>query len=358
MSNLLLLLFLAAPIVLFIVALKFVRQARRSTPIGRRVLIKGNVSVLLLFVSLLILGGEIYFRFIYDATDSFGISKTTEAWFERHFQRNQTGFRDNITYQPSVEIGLRRLTFVGDSFTVGHGIPNVDDRFANIIRKLQRRTEVHVLAECGWDTGDHLKMVNFLRPSGYEIDVVILVYCLNDIADIHPEWQQVLKRIYEAPEPGFLAKNSYLFNTLHARLRMAQEPDIANYYDFVKDAYAGPVWVKQQQRLKEISRTVRGSGGRLLVVTFPFLHALGDDYAYFDAHQQLADFWDQQQVPHLDLLSLYQSDSTEDYVISTRDVHPNEFAHRLAADAVMEFVDSALSKPADKAEFVGPERSE
>lgn len=357
-SNLFLLFFLAAPVALYFMTRSVIREARRSRPVGRGALIKGNVCVFMLLLSLLVLGGEIYFRFVYDETDSFGICKTTEDWFERHFHRNQTGFRDNFNYQPNVEPGLRRLTFIGDSFTVGHGIPNVEDRFANIIRRQRPRSEIHVLAECGWDTADHLEMVNFLRPSGYEIDVVILVYCLNDIADIDPEWQQVLQRIYEGSEPGFVVEHSYLFNTLHSRLRMAQEPDIANYYDFIRKAYAGPVWVEQRQRLKKIVDTVRNSRGRLLVVTFPFLHALGDDYPYQNIHRQMENFWKQQQVPHLDLLSLYQSGSAEEYMISPRDVHPNEHAHRLAAESVREFVDSALSKPAVRPEFVGPKQSE
>lgn len=358
-TNFLLLLFLIAPVILFQQAKGFVRRTRTIESLPRRTLILGNVFVLLFLLSVLILTGEIYFRFIYDSTDSFGLCKTTKEWFTRHFQRNRTGFRDSINYMPTVEPGRRRVSFVGDSFTIGHGIPDVEDRFANHVRRLRSEYEIHVLAECGWDTDRHLEIVEFLPKSGYEIDVVVLVYCLNDIADITPEWQVIVDRIYDAPEPGFLAENSYLFNTLHARLRMAQEPEIAGYYNFVRDAYSGPVWNEQKGRLVKIREAVEKNSGQLMVVTFPFLHAIGDDYSYHDIHMSLSDFWAEQNVPHLDLLDIYASRRAADLTISSRDAHPDESAHEMAANAIAEFIDRSIKdRSARKTELTGPQQSD
>ncbi|MEO2031615.1 MAG: SGNH/GDSL hydrolase family protein [Planctomycetaceae bacterium] len=344
-ENFILLLFLILPPVLFAVSRTFFRKVRPSIKERKTLsLVIGNLLILLFLLSVVVLSGEVYFRFFYDSTDSFGLCKTTERWFERHFERNQSGFRDSYNYLPQVEPGKRRISFVGDSFTVGHGIPDVEDRFANLVRSQRPYDEVHVLAECGLDTGRELELMQFLPSSGYETDIVVLAYCLNDISDIVPEWQQVLNRIYEGPKPGFFATHSYLFNTLNARLRMAREPDIVDYYSFVRNAYQGPVWNRHSGRLESFRDAVVESGGELFVVTFPFLHAVGDDYGYHDIHRRLDDFWSDMNVPHLDLLEVYDGESPDQLVVSSRDAHPNEKAHAMAARAITAFIDEQMNQ--------------
>jgi hypothetical protein len=307
-------------------------------------LICGNLLVLSFLISVFVLFGECYFRFYYDSTDSFGLCKTTTRWFERHFVRNRTGFRDSSNYMPTVEPGKRRISFVGDSFTVGHGIADVEKRFANQFRSLRPDYEIHVLAECGWDTDMELKLLEFLPQSGYQVDVVVLVYCLNDISDITPAWQTILNRIYNGPKPGFLATHSYLFNTINARLQMVSEPEIIDYYSFVQKAYTGNVWEQQQKRLKDCHEAVARSGGELVVVTFPFLHALGHDYGYYDIHERLDDFWGGLDVPHLDLLEVYNVQRSDQLVVSSHDAHPNEKAHGIAALSITRFLDEQLNQ--------------
>ena len=180
----------------FRVVLPSIRERRTLS------LICGNVLVFLTLLSVVLFGGEIYYRFIFDSTDSFGLCRTTERWFERHYHRNATGFRDSTNYLPEPALGASRVSFVGDSFTAGHGIADVEKRFVNIIRNRQADWEVHALAECGWDTGMEVNLLEFIPQSGYRTDYVVLVYCLNDVADILPEWLEISKQLYEAPEPG------------------------------------------------------------------------------------------------------------------------------------------------------------
>ena len=149
-------------------------------------LLAGNLLVLLFAGSLATLLGETYFRFWYDTTDSFSFSKTSQRWFERHWHVNQWGFRDEQEYSRSRSSGKRRVTFIGDSFTAGHGIRDVNDRFANRIRNMHPDWEVHVLAKPALDSGAELNMLYELAQTTYEFDQVVLVYCLNDISDINP----------------------------------------------------------------------------------------------------------------------------------------------------------------------------
>ena len=130
-ENLVLGLFLLIPVVTGGLLLVFGRRIKGS---NQRAawwwLLLGNVTVFIFLSSLLCLGGEIYYRFFYDTTDSLDYTLTSQAWYRRHFQKNTVNCRDNIEYALQIASGKRRITFVGDSFAVGIGVKNVDDRFA------------------------------------------------------------------------------------------------------------------------------------------------------------------------------------------------------------------------------------
>src|SRR5438046_47259 len=98
---------------------KHVRVQRMKASLG--LLLLGNVLVLLFLVTILAVGGEIYFRFFYDATDAINLTKVSERWFQRHCRLNGSGCRDTIEYETRIATGKRRITFLGDSYTAGHG---------------------------------------------------------------------------------------------------------------------------------------------------------------------------------------------------------------------------------------------
>ena len=342
-ENLVLVIFSAMPLALLFVVRQFLRRNRRTSEARRMIrLIAGNTLIGLFMLSVTVFGGELYYRFFYDATDSFGLTKVTARWFDRHFQFNASRFRDNIQYHSTRLKDRRQVTFVGDSFTAGHGVKNVDDRFANRIRASRPEWDIHVAARCGWDTGAQLDFLHRAAESGYDVDLVVLVYCLNDVADIIPEWQAVAHRIYAAPKPGFFVQHSFLLNTLYYRLRSFREPDIGNYYSFVRQGYTGTFWQYHCERMLAMRDIVESMGGKFLVVTFPFLHALNEEYAYRNYHDQIDLLWKELNVPHLDLLPVFEPYSSDTVVVSPYDAHPNELAHKLAAAAILEFLDTQL----------------
>jgi hypothetical protein len=304
----------------------------------------GNGILFLVLGSFALLSGEIYFRFIYDTTESFGLTKVTTEWLNKYYKFNKSGVRDSLErYIARRTFGARRITFIGDSFTAGHGIKNVEDRFANIIRKKKPDWEVHVFSSNGWDTGDEITCLNnLIQRNNYELDVVVLIYNLNDIADIVPEWQGHLKRIYGGPPPGYLVKNSYLFNTLCYWRKAARDPDVSNYYQFVKQAYFGDPWTRQAERLKSLRDSIEALRGRLIVVTFPFVHLLGPNYPYTPVHDKLNTLWEDLHVPHLDLLGAFKDLKARDLIVNRRDAHPNERANAIAADTILKFIEKSI----------------
>lgn len=333
--------FVLLPLISARLLLLLARYSRRD-PQRRKGLVVGcaNVLVLVFLLSLAILGLESYYRFWCDTTDWHAVNRVSARWLARHYQMNRSGFRDNVADYPMQRTdGKRRITFLGDSFTAGFGIANVDDRFANLIRTRKPEWEIQVMGVDGFDTGDELATVQAALKIGYQFDEVVLVYCLNDITDIVPEWQAAHVRIYRRGNLGFLCTHSFCFNAWYFDLLARFDPDIARYGRLILDAYNGPLWSKQQERLTTFRNLIQGSGAHLRVVTFPLFQKLGPGYEYVSIHKKLEDFWRESGVPHLDLLGLYESHAQMKLIVNSHDTHPNERAHALAADAILAFLD-------------------
>jgi lysophospholipase L1-like esterase len=332
---------------LFSASLVFFRlQSVRNRPRSLWHLLAGNLLLLLALLAMIFTALETRYRFFFDSTDSFGLSKAMDRWMERHYQSNSWGLRDNIDYSfQRDESSDRRITFLGDSFTAGHGIPEVDDRFVNLVRSARPEWEVQSLAADGIDTGREIKSLQQFLETRLELDVVVLVYCLNDISDLIDEWNEMLPLIRESKaKQGFLLRNSYAISTLYFRYKVLNHPSAANYFRFVLDHYEGSTWEMQRNRLSVLQRIVELSGGRLLVVTFPFLHSLGPGYAFRGVHEQLAALWQDLQVPHLDLLTTFESAEPEEIVLNQYDAHPNHAAHRQAAREIEIFLNTEIGE--------------
>ncbi|MDA0990238.1 MAG: hypothetical protein O3A51_05745, partial [Verrucomicrobia bacterium] len=99
-----------------------------------------------------------------------------------------------------------------------------------------------------------------------------------------------------------------------------------------------------RQRLQALHDFCQVRNITLMVVTFPFLHALGERYEYADVHQTINAFWHELSTPHLDLYDTFQSYDAEDVVIGKFDAHPNEQAHQLAASAMADFIARTLAE--------------
>ncbi|HOW97522.1 MAG TPA: hypothetical protein P5567_04390 [Kiritimatiellia bacterium] len=341
-----------APLVSAAALAGLIRFSRRAD--GRRrdaVTWLARIMIPVFLVSAGLAAGEAYFRFFHDASDSYGLSRVARRWFERHWRLNRSGFRDDAEYTIQCAPGRRRITFVGDSFTAGHGLANVRDRFANRLPD-GRAYEVHVLAKAGYDTGEMLELLQDLRAQGYGMDEVVLVYVPNDISDIAPGHARMNRRIFARPA-GFWVNHSLLFNTLYHRGRARTDPDVAGYYRYVEKAYSGPTWEEQQRRLLALRDLAESQGGRFRVVTFPFVQGLGAGNEFRAVHAKLATFWTGQGVPHLDLLGVFESAPGRRWTVNRYDAHPNAAAHALAAEAIGAFLQTG-ARPAAPAPSAGP----
>lgn len=304
-------------------------------------LVIGNVLIFVLLMFFVFLGLEGYYRYWYDESDSFGVTHVSKRWLSRYYIKNNFDLRDNIDYQISKVPGKRRITFIGDSFTAGHGIKNVNDRFANIIRSKKNETyEIHVLAINGVDTGAEAENLARIMDMGYKLEDVVLVYCLNDIGDLTEEMKLQMNEVNKQPDRlKFFLEYSYFFNTLYYRWRIVSNPKVSKYFDFLTSAYKGKTWEVQKRRLLHLNKLVYENGGKLKVVIFPFLHSIAPNYPFLNTHKQLQSFLSKARIPYVDLLPFLGEFSPEELTVNNFDAHPNEFAHSIAAKNILEFLE-------------------
>ena len=307
-------------------------------------LIAINSAVLLSILTLIFAGGEVYYRYLYDDTDSFALTKVTKRWLKRHYQLNNLNMRDDQEYFPTIATNKTRVTFIGDSFTAGHGVEDVNNRFANILRNKKPDWEVQVFGVNGFDTGDEVNLLADALSQGFQLDWVVLIYTLNDISDITPAWKSIVQRLYY-PEnrPGFFIQNSYFANALYYRFIGTTDPDVSSYFNFVTEAYNSSIWDVHKKRLRQMQQMVKSHGGRLLVVTFPFMHVT-DKNSFSAIHEKLDLFWREQGIPHLDMSPVFQNYTPKELTVNRFDAHPNEFAHALAATTINAFIANEMQR--------------
>jgi hypothetical protein len=344
-ENLAYALFVAAPLVSFGLLLWFIRRGRRKqTPTGWGRLVVGNVLVFCCLATPLLLAGETYFRFFYDTTDSLGYTRVCERWELRHWRLNNVGVRDDVDYSPAIPPGKRRISFLGDSFTAGHGISNVENRFANLLRRAHPEWQIHTVARIGLDTGAELQLMKKAFKRGYQVDEVVLVYCLNDIEDLMPGQGAAMDRALAVLDYSpWIFRNSYMLNLFYDHYQALRDPYLGNYCFYVRRAYRGPLWQQQEARLKTLRDLVQAHGGHFAVVTFPFLNALGPHYEYQFVHDELDRFWRGLGVPHLDLLPIFKGLPPSKVTVNHFDAHPNEYADKLAAAAMDPWLQGLLA---------------
>jgi hypothetical protein len=282
---------------------------------------------------------ELYFAVIYDQSDSFNMSKVSQHWFDRHVRHNAEGFRDDRPFPTHVPPGMKRICFIGDSFTFGQGVKDPSDRFSDRVRsRLEAERPGAFLVSNLGATGIHVQLVTNLLETilerGYQIDCLVYTICLNDIEGYEPAVVEMQKRLDLQSPRFFLFRESYFLNMLYFRILQARLPEVRNYYSMLPDSYRGQPWQGMRSKLDELRGICESHHVDLRIVIFPFLHNLGNDYAFDVAHEQIRQYCREVNLPCLDLKPVLLPHAGEGLTVNRFDAHPNERAHALAAEAI------------------------
>jgi hypothetical protein len=264
---------------------------------------------------------------------------------------NSRGYRDE-EHALEKKPGVRRLLSLGDSFAWGAGI-EFDDTYAQRLqRRLPRRRgepwEVVQLALPGMNTVDEASQ---LHEEGltYSPDVVVLGYVLNDSEDAEAaearrarDWAEEKR---EKREKHFLDRSA-LFRLVATRVWATAENRrrrIGYHTMYRPDA---PGWVAGQKALKLMGSLCTERGVPLLVVIFPlFGQPLDASYPFTELHAQVSQAAAAAGAKVVDLFPAYNGKRWDLLVVEgVADEHPNEIAHRIAADTIMKALDEVVPR--------------
>ena len=250
----------------------------------------------------------------------------------------------------------RRILFLGDSFTYGHGLAEPAKTFVGLVAERfnqqqpcppARRCEVFNGGMPGTFTGEWVILFeDAVDP--FAPDLVVAVFFLRDAVAGTTSMQQIDK-IRDGMRR--LAGESLLFRYSHTYRYFREHSELAElshkYLEHIRAGYLGSAdqtreWQRAQVNLLTINRQTLERGARFAVVIFPVLIELHERYPLAGVCEVIEDFCRDHEIPALSLLPTFMNKSAPSLWVSPCDQHPNERGHALAAAAIYEFLEPLL----------------
>lgn len=265
-----------------------------------------------------------------------GIRKDT--WNDRPsvylYPQTSHSFQD-YAYSQAKPPNTIRIAVVGDSFTYGPYLQFTDtfpkrlEQFLNM-NQTAPRVEVMNAGVCGFSTKRELDIVRNLL-SNYHPDRIILEITLND-----PEVEPYRVKYHDRSiKDSWLAHKSKLYRYVATRIsaRAARSYFKRYYFSLFEDP---ATWNNFVGALDDIVSLTKSSGVALDVIIFPlFSHRIDDAYPFAPLHLKIQQALKDKGVHYLDLAQKYRNIPPERLqIIPGSDCHPNEIAHRMAAEAI------------------------
>ncbi len=241
-------------------------------------------------------------------------------------ETNSKGQRDReIPYDRTP--GVLRIAMVGDSLTMGWGVP-FESLFSKRIERLYEqvgtKAEVVNLGVGNWNT---VQEVWYFLTKGYKFnpDIVVMNYFVND-AEPTPENRE---------EPSWLLRNCYscvfFKGRLDTLLRQATtRQNWADYYLGLYDGGKSEGWLAAKAAIKQLADYCKENDVKLLIAHLPELHDV-QNYRFGIVTELVRQVANENNVPFVDLLPNLQFQASEDLWVTPPDPHPNAFANELIA---------------------------
>lgn len=202
--------------------------------------------------------------------------------------------------------------------------------------------EVVNWSRCGWNTRQAWQSVR-RSLEGLDPDLVILGFTLNDA---EPSGRQERERITEglhrrSPQGGLgklLHERSALYRLVWGRLEnLRQRRAFSDYY---RGLFTGVHWQDCREAMQELRDATRDRGVPLLLVVMPVFDSQFDrTYAYRRQHRKVRETAQELEIASLDLLGTFRRvDARRLAVVPFTNPHPNELAHRIAADELVNYL--------------------
>lgn len=257
---------------------------------------------------------------------------------------NSQGFRGE-ELRESKSPDVFRIAVLGDSVAYGYSVA-LENTFPARLGALlasHRPVEIMNFAISGQGTPAQARLLETVVWK-YQPDLVVLAYVLNDPIPSEFMVQNVGAAMRATARLDKLGKNSQFLAWAYLQWIKATGAllgGVDRYKAFYEqDKYWQPV-VNSVQAMK---RSADDHGVPLVAVIFPLLRDY-ESYPLGYAHEQAGKLFQQTGIPYLDLLPAYRPFGHRYFMLTDEDdTHPNDEGHRIAAEAMVSFMEPFLGE--------------
>ena len=282
------------------------------------------------------------------------------------FEFNAQGFRERRFAAKSA--GTRRIVVLGDSFTVGHGLPNALSYPRLLEVRLQRQYEheldvdplkvsIEVLNLGRGDTD----LPGILRSAKFALrqldpDVLVYGYFLNDpVPTLSREEDSPIHDMLDAGW-GDLEQSptmTRIGQAQHGRSRivdllqrfLADRSVTASTIDWYQRLHEPDAWKPTLERIVAMSNAAHVSGVRFVLLLLPLPYQIADS-PFAEAHRQMRESASQSGIEVVDALPALTRYSDDDLRLHPRDRHPSPLYTRVVAELLAPVVSQDAGAPA------------
>lgn len=282
-------------------------------------------------------------------------------WSDRplfYFRAPGAPTMQNYPYNPNKPAGTYRIAVIGDSFTFAPFMQFTDTFSYKLQQMLKvsgspRNVEVINYGVPAYSTSHEIETTQQAIKEG--ADLIILQITLNDpeIKKHRPVGltENMSDRFGPLKLKGTLRKLTRHWKTLGFVLtRLHNSRTHQAYTDYFTGLFMEEVtWKPFTESMARLVSLAQESKTPIVAVVFPlFGIAMDKNYPFYPIHKKVKVLMTSLSVPNLDLSEIYQGIPLEHLqVIPGVDRHPNEIAHRMAAEKIYLWLEGQNMIPAE-----------
>ena len=279
------------------------------------------IETCFMFVSLSHGGGEAY---------------SGKIWGKKYWNPiNYLGYRDE---QPNKNENT--VFFIGDSFTAGWGVKDIQDRFGETVatelyKKGKRINEIN-LGRYGADTRlEYHLFEKFISKTGIKPDQVVLQFFVNDVDKFIPKNKKCVSIPDSNPRwKNILIEGSYLVNYINSlypsnnsNLKTLKECEYTEQLKYVFNTDS--IWNKEEYQLNKFKNYSTKNKIPLTIIFFPFMEDL-KMAKELNIENRITTYCKQNKIKLLNVTKLLDKVPREKRQVSITDSHASAEVHKIA----------------------------
>jgi hypothetical protein len=299
-----------------------------------------NTATVLLALFVVFIFLEAVFMFV-PRSHSADYTLASKLWYAKYWKPvNSSGFRDD---EPDNHYPV--ILFVGDSFTAGHGLNSVEDRFSNIVgkelNKKERKFSIINIGMPNLDSrGEYETMMNFLYLNRIKPKKIILQYCGNDVEGAAANNGLIFEGFHPPSDMNkavlMIGSGSYFFNYLYFLL--PREHLGFSYLKYLTGAYKNEkVLSRHKKDLMLFVDYARQNSIQLIAVIFPFLTDIDMSNSVYV--NDIVDFFRTNKTGVINVSELVKTMPVQERIVNQNDTHASKKLNRIIAEEILKKIE-------------------